>query len=56
MAHSLTERISREFSRFFATSPALIIGVAVFAALVAALYWRARQTVRLGLTSGAAAP
>ena len=32
----------------FAT-PALIIGVAVFAALVAALYWRVRQTVRLGL-------
>jgi putative OPT family oligopeptide transporter len=32
----------------FAT-PALIIGVAVFAALVTALYWRARHTVRLGL-------
>jgi putative OPT family oligopeptide transporter len=33
----------------FAT-PALIIGVVVFVGLVATLYWRVRQTVRLGLT------
>jgi putative OPT family oligopeptide transporter len=33
----------------FAT-PALILGAALFAILVASLYWRVRRTVRLGLT------